>query len=166
MLRTGWPGALRVINAPQTQLRTADAQVTLKQRKESFVPRRMAVPKLLGVQKKMLCHFRQILSIFFQRRKPRIIKLSVMWTFSCLLGSLFTNVPGRALCPVLSFPGRENPEVSRSCACHFPAACLRSLLGGGRTDHPPKKMCSLEVVPLRPSCECLGKLLWARVRWG
>lgn len=89
-----------------------------------------------------------------------------MWIFFCFLGSLFINVLGRVLCFVLSFLGRENFEVFRSCVCYFFVVCLRFLFGGGRIDYLFKKMCLFEVVFLRFFCECLGKLLWARVRWG
>lgn len=52
-----------LINIHQIQLRTVEAQVTLKQREESFVLRSTTVNKLWGIQKKWCYQVRQILSV-------------------------------------------------------------------------------------------------------
>lgn len=134
MLHTGWPSTPHVINAHQILLWTAEVQVTLKQRKESFVLRRMAVHKPLNVQKKMHYQLRCILSVCFffpQRRKPKVMKWSI-WKESChhiahspTFPAACTWVSQEEHCLLIPQLSRKNQLLNTSRA--VPATSLQSV---------------------------------------
>lgn len=92
--------------------------MTLKQRKESFVLRRMEVHRLLNVQKKIHYQFGQILSVclfFFFKRKAKDHEIhSLFWKElgHCVYILLLSQKPAHK-CPTKSVAPSPVPELSR-----------------------------------------------------